>query len=161
MGALQEFLRTFLRSFCFPGRAVGWRKAEEPWGCPAAWGEWGANPREVEFQPCGCRISLALTAGVRKSKYRTQRERRDQRWGWRTQCLVNSLRNKVPGKIFSSRDRGGGNAKIFTSRTSFSFFSLQQSRNPSEISALKVKLESFHPQTCKLFLKSVTLEIIH
>lgn len=43
----------------------------------------------------------------------------------------------------------------------FPSFSPRQSRNPSEISALKVKLESFHPQPCKLFLKSVTLKIIH
>lgn len=34
----------------------------------------------------------------------------------------------------------------------------QWSRNPSEISVPKVKLESFHLQTCKLFLKSVTLK---
>lgn len=55
----------------------------------------------------------------------------------------------------------GAVARYLPLKLLFPFFSPRRGRNPSEISALKVTLESFHPQTCKLFLKSVTLEIIH
>lgn len=71
--------------------------------------------------------------------------------------LFNAYGNKVQANVFSKGEAVWGNGKMFTCTTSF----FHWSRNPSEISVLKVKLESFHPQTCKLFLKSVTLKIIH